>query len=191
MRKTIMVCCIILLLGFAHAIPHYMNYQGKVTTAAGVAPPDGSYSMIFHICNTPAVGGVLWSEPQPSVLVFKGLFDVRLGSIISLDLSFDEQYYLEIEFAGETMTPRIPLSSVGYAYRSAIADSALNAASGGVTQLDEGDGILLTPNPIIETGTIAFDQTWGDTRYSLTTHTHNLTLNGDVSGAGTVGGTIT
>ncbi len=186
--------CVFLILAMTlifAAIPNYLNYQGKVTTAAGVAPADGSYIMTFRICNTPAVGGVQWSETQPSVLVFKGLLDVRLGSVTPIDLPFDEQYYLEIEFAGETMSPRIPLSSVGYAYRSAIADSAVNAGSGGVTEINEGIGMLLIPDPITTTGLVSFDQTWGDGRYSRTSHTHNLTLNGDVTGTGIVGGTIT
>jgi len=191
MRRITTFVSLLLFFSFVFAIPNYLNYQGKVTTASGAAPADGSYIMTFRICNTPAVGGVQWSETQPAVLVFKGLLDVRLGNVTPINLPFDEQYYLEIEFAGETMSPRIPLSSVGYAYRSAIADSAVNAGSGGVTEINEGIGVLLIPDPITTTGLISFDQTWGDARYSLTSHTHNLTLNGDVTGTGVVGGTIT
>jgi len=37
--------------------------------------------------------------------------------------------------------------------------------SGTVTSISQGTGITCSPNPITATGTVAFNQTWGDSRY--------------------------
>ncbi|RKZ27360.1 hypothetical protein DRQ29_03660, partial [bacterium] len=123
MKRDIFIT-IFLLIGLVFAIPQQINYQGKVTDATGVGL-NGAYSITFKIFDVPSGGTELWSENHPSVDVHKGLFDVILGSGgTPINLSFDTQYYLEIQVGAETLTPRIPLSSVGYAYRSEFADSA-------------------------------------------------------------------
>ena len=49
-----------------------------------------------------------------------------LGSITPLGLLFDVPYYLGIQVGTDLeMTPRVPLSSVGYAYRAGMAEQAL------------------------------------------------------------------
>ena len=60
--------------------------------------------------------------------------------------------------------------------------------TGTVTSVAHTTGVVCTPNPITTTGTVGFDQTWGDARYSLGTHTHTLTHTGDATGTGAVGG---
>ncbi len=50
--------------------------------------------------------------------------------------------------------------------------------TGTVTQINEGTGIDLTPNQITTTGTVAFDQAWGDNRYIPKTQA----FSGDVTG---------
>ncbi len=110
------------ILGLVFAIPPVINYQGKVTDTSGVAL-DGTYSMEFRIYNVPTGGTALWSETHSSVEVHKGLFDVLLGESVPLNLPFDEQYYLEIVVNGEVLSPRIPMASVGYAFRAANVDT--------------------------------------------------------------------
>ncbi|MCD6531574.1 hypothetical protein J7K99_03920 [bacterium] len=104
------------------AVPHSINYQGKITNSSGVAL-DGTYDMVFRLYDVSTGGTALWSETHSSVNVHRGLFDVLLGETNPINLPFDGQYYLEIEVEGEVLTPRIPLNSVGYAFRAANADS--------------------------------------------------------------------
>ncbi len=134
----------VLVFSLVFAIPHQINYQGKITDAAGVGL-DGTYSITFRIYDVSSGGTELWSENHPSVNVHKGLFDVILGSGTSIELPFDAQYYLQIEVNGEILTPRIPLKSTAYSYRSEIADSAVNGG-GQVLTLDFGsdDTLRLT-----------------------------------------------
>ena len=98
------------------AIPHLMNFQGKATDKSG-APLNGSYSLTFRIYNSETVGVPKWSETQPNIPISNGIFQVQLGSVMPLNLPFDESYWISIEINmdGE-MLPRTRLASVGYAY---------------------------------------------------------------------------
>ena len=140
---------ILVFLGLSLAVPHSINYQGKITNSSGVAL-DGTYSMTFRIYNVATGGTALWSETHSSVSVHRGLFDVVLGETNPINLPFDEQYYLEIEVAGEVLNPRISLSSVGYVFRSARADtvnwSGIQGVpagfSDGVDDVDDADNVV-------------------------------------------------
>jgi hypothetical protein len=48
-------------------------------------------------------------------------------------------------------------------------DSVGSGGGSGVTSVSQSTGIICTPNPITTTGTVAFDQTYGDGRYVNTT----------------------
>jgi hypothetical protein len=51
---------------------------------------------------------------------------------------------------------------------------AADLNSGGtLTSVSQSTGVVCSPNPITSTGTVAFDQTWGDGRYSQTSHSHS------------------
>lgn len=106
------------------AAPRRINYQGYLTNPGGV-PLTGAYTMNFALCDAASGGNCPWSEDQ-EVLVDEGVFNVALGTVTPLTLAFDIPYFLAIKVAGETMTTRQPLTSVGYAI---IADRALIADS--------------------------------------------------------------
>jgi hypothetical protein len=110
-------------------VPLKINYQGYLTDDAGT-PIDGVVSILFTIYDS---GGTpLWSETRP-VTVTDGVFSVDLGDdpLNPVDLPFNEQYYLGVNVDGDgEMTPRRPLTSVGYAMRAKEADSV---ADGSVT----------------------------------------------------------
>jgi hypothetical protein len=59
---------------------------------------------------------------------------VILGSVTPIDLSFNEEYWLDITVGGEHMPSRLKFTSVGYAYRAQRADTAAYAI--GVPQAD-------------------------------------------------------
>ncbi len=133
----------------AFAIPRQINYQGKLTDSTGVAL-NGPYTMVFRIYDSPSGGTALWSETHDSVFITKGLFDVVLGETTPLDLPFDRQYYLEVEVDGEVLSPRIPMASVGYAFRALWSDSVDwgNIAgvpsdfADGVDDVDDADNVV-------------------------------------------------
>ncbi len=145
------------------AVPRTMNYQGKLTNSEGVAY-NGDFTMTFKLYNSESGGTELWSETHASVSISKGLFDVRLGEINPIELPFDTTYWLEIEVDGEVLSPRIKLSSVGYAYRAAIADSALNAGGTGVSSLNSLTGDLT----LVGEGGITIDTSGSEIFVNLT-----------------------
>jgi hypothetical protein len=125
-------------------IPKLINYQGMLTDNSGT-PLTGSYNLTFKIWTDTTGGSYLWTETQNGVQVTNGLFNVILGKVTTLSLPFDQQYWLEVAVGAETM-PRLRLTSVGYSYRAAIADSATVAVSsptgGGWTK--NGNRVSLT-----------------------------------------------
>jgi hypothetical protein len=111
------------------AVPHLINYQGMVTDAEG-NPLNGMHMLIFKVYDNATGGTLLWCD-SIYTSVDQGLVNCVLGNEGELlDLTFDRPYWLEVSVSYETM-PRMQLTSVGYAYRAAVADSAVVAGSGG------------------------------------------------------------
>ncbi len=98
-------------------VPRTMSYQGVLTQSNGSAVTDGSYPMTFRIYSvtvivTPPpihitlITDTLWTETQ-NVAVSKGVFNVILGIVNSLNLPFNKQYLLGITVGtGSELTPR-------------------------------------------------------------------------------------
>lgn len=114
---------------FAQQIPHLITYKGDIKELAkddGKVDKDekekkdkDAYNLTFRIYNLEIGGAALWEETHLQTPVKKGNFEVILGSIIPLDLKFDEDYWLSIEVDGEgEIIPRERMTSVGYAYMS-------------------------------------------------------------------------
>lgn len=131
MKTLIKICIIILfalftvncpLLTANAAVPHLINYQGRLTDSGGT-PLNGSYNLTFRIYDAETAGNLLWEEPHTSIVIQKGIFNVMLGSVTNLDLPFDKQYFLEIKVGNEVMSPRQRIASAGYAIRAENADS--------------------------------------------------------------------
>jgi len=104
--------------GAAAQVPQKLNYQGFLTnsTSQPLDVPAG-VPMTFALFDVLTSGAALYSESQ-SVAVNKGVFNVVIGSVTPLTLSFDVPYFLEVTVNGETLTPRQPLASSAYALRS-------------------------------------------------------------------------
>ena len=100
------------------AIPHLMNFQGKATDKTGT-PLNGSYNLTFRVYNSGTGGTPKWTETQPNISISNGIFQVQLGSVTSLNLPFDETYWISIEINTDgEMSPRTKLASVPYAYKA-------------------------------------------------------------------------
>jgi len=96
-------------------IPQKINYQGYLTNSAGV-PVTGTQQMVFSIYDVTSGGSALWTETRMATLS-KGVYSVNLGEVTPISLAFDIPYYLGIKVGTDPeMTPRISLTSVGYAF---------------------------------------------------------------------------
>lgn len=107
-------------------VPRLINFQGRLTDATGKFVTDGNYSLTFRIYADSTGGSSKWSETQ-SVAVSKGLLNVILGSNTPIpDSIFNyPNTWLSIQVASDPeMTPRQRLSSLGYSYRGAKADTS-------------------------------------------------------------------
>ena len=117
-------------------IPQVISYQGKITDSGGTSVPDGSYTMRFRIMDGPTGANVLWDSGNRTIATSGGVFSVLLGESPqpSLDLEFDQEYWLLVTFEGVNQTPRQPLASTGYAYMA----SGLVAGTEVVGSVDTG-----------------------------------------------------
>ncbi|MCD6097571.1 hypothetical protein J7K18_01640 [bacterium] len=131
-------------------IPRVINYQAKLTDADGVAL-NGDYDITFSIWDAPTGGIRVWGpETHTDVTVTNGLFDVQLGTIIELDLSFADTYWVETSVEGTTLAPRQMLSTVPYAFRAIYADTTGADNDWQISGSDIYTGI--TPAPIGNVG---------------------------------------
>jgi len=109
------------------AIPQKINYQGYLTDPQGI-PIGDTVSIAFSIYSQASGGMALWTETR-SVTLTDGLFSVDLGNSTPITLPFDTQYYLGVRIGSDSeMTPRQPMTSVGYAFRAKEAYSVKDNA---------------------------------------------------------------
>ncbi len=100
------------------SVPAVMSYQGILKDGSGNYLT-GTYSMVFRIYSASTGGTALWTETQSSVSVSSGKFNVLLGSVTTLGLDFDTDYWLSVQVGADSeMTPRVRLTSAGYAYQA-------------------------------------------------------------------------
>ena len=151
----------------AITIPRLLNYQGLLTDTAGGPVRDSTYSVVFSLYTAASGGTPFWNETQ-NVTTRGGLFSTLLGSVTPIGSVPDAgAVYLGMAVGGGAeLAPRLRIVSSAYAYKADTANYALAAAGGGsVTSVSQATGIVCTPNPITTTGTVGFDQTYGDNRY--------------------------
>lgn len=125
----------------AWAVPHTINYQGKLTGADGNAL-SGEYIMTFRLYWIAESGSSIWDETQ-SVTVTEGIYNVKLGAKNPMEVGLfnnddNVELYLEVEIEGEVLSPRQCLTSTVFAMKAADADT-LDGAS--VNELEESNEI--------------------------------------------------
>lgn len=100
------------------AIPQLIRFQARLEDAQGAAL-DGIFSLTFRLYDTDIGGEPIWEEIQDAY-VEEGILDVKLGSVSTLDLPFDQQYWLGVEVGSDgEMSPRFEFTSVPYSFKSA------------------------------------------------------------------------
>jgi len=115
----------------ASAIPGQISYQGILKDSSGNLVSSSGLSMVFSIYAATTGGAALWTETQSSVTVEAGVYSVSLGSVSSIETTvFDgTTRYLGVAVGADSeMTPRMPLITVPYAFRSSVADSVADGA---------------------------------------------------------------
>src|SRR3989338_4732516 len=121
------------------AIPSVINYQGKLTDPNDNALT-GSYNFVFKIYDVSTGGTALWSETQNNVVVTNGAFNTMLGSVTPITLAFDNQYWFEVAVNGETLTPRVQIGTVGYTFRTKVAEDLSCTGCVSSSELDSSIG---------------------------------------------------
>ena len=96
---------------------------------------NGNYDLTFSIYPSDLpTATALWTETHLGVAVELGLFNVILGTTVTLpqDLFAGQVRWLGITVeSDDEMEPRMRMTSVPWALRAAVADSALNGGGGG------------------------------------------------------------
>lgn len=112
-------------------IPKTISFQGVLTDSLGKPVGDGQWGLTFRLYDDSAVGSQLWNESKV-LETNRGLFSTILGDAVpfSASVQFDRPYWLSIQAGGQPeMSPRIPLTAVGYSIHSGSADTAKYAES--------------------------------------------------------------
>ncbi len=132
--KIISILVLIVHVAKAQTIPPKMTFQGILTNTAGEPVSDGPYNFTFNIFNTSTGGSTLWSETHTAVTVNNGLYTVILGEgdtpSALTDLDFDEEYFLDVTVGGETLSPRVPITSTSYILNKHVIDLSDGILSG-------------------------------------------------------------
>jgi hypothetical protein len=105
----------------AHAVPGTVTVNGRI--AIDDVPLEGATDFTFRLYDQLEGGSELWNEEQ-TIDVADGLVVAALGSAVPFDAAvFDGgAAYLEISVDGDTLSPRLSMGTVPYAFRAAIAD---------------------------------------------------------------------
>ena len=146
---------LILLMGFfivfsTNAQSKKLSIQGYLKDGNGKAVDNGNYAITFKIYDVAASGTALWTEDNPAVNVYGGIYTVQLGSITNIStLAWDKPYFLGVSISGTELSPRTELTYAPYAF--AVNKATYVQCSGAV----------------------------GDVKYSILNPTQFATVNGD------------
>jgi len=140
----IAVGLVVLGVGVFASVPHLINYQGVLTDSGG-SPITDTHDLTFTIYPDSAGSApVYWTETHVGVLFNDGLFHVILGGTTpipdSLFASSPRWIGIAVDATAE-LKPRQQITSVPWAFRAAVADSALSGGGAGNRHsLDAADG---------------------------------------------------
>ncbi|MBI5732406.1 hypothetical protein HY967_00395 [Candidatus Jorgensenbacteria bacterium] len=145
------------------ATPTIISYQGRLQDSSGnvLGGSGTNYNFRFSIWNTSTVaaGTQIWPSSTPATItltVRQGLFEARLGdseqgfSLLDFNFNTSSKVYLQVEVynttstAFETLSPRQPIVSSGFAVNADTVDGAhAGTSANNVLLLDPSGGINL------------------------------------------------
>lgn len=147
MKTVLTFILVVMLISVASAdVPTMINYQGKLTDNAG-DPIDTTVDILFTICVDSAGVLCIWGETQPGVEIVDGLFNVKLGSVVSIDpdVFIDDDRWMHIKIGGsggEDIEPPTEFLTSPYAFNSTYADTSFNIANDSVTSQSIANGTI-------------------------------------------------
>lgn len=185
-------------------VPTKMNFQGRLTNAAGNIMPNGTYNMKLRLFTASTGGSATWTEDRlvsatQGVTVTNGLFSIKLGDISSLAASHfaSGDLYLEVELPTPAtatsaspvwtegpMTPRNQMATSAYAYNAETLDGVDSTDLGQLSTSNTWTGL----NTIRKaTNGLSFDiqNTSSVSLLSANTSTMGVTINGSLDQTGT------
>ncbi len=123
-------------------VPQLINYQGMLTDEGG-NPVNGIRDMVFELYTSPTGGTPFWSEVQYSVPVTNGIFNVMLGRNIPITNMPDGPYvFLQVTVGSTTITPRIQIGTVPYAFCASKAGNADNLGNRAASEYIYVDSVV-------------------------------------------------
>lgn len=142
------------------SVPNLINFQGRLTDASGNPVADGSHAVNFTLWTLPTGGATVWTE-NTSQTTSSGLFTHNLGSVTGLFTTLFEDYdslYLQVQADGQTILPRIRLTSTPYTRVSQTLETGLGPTvtiksynvpgfGGNIHMFDEGGNQTLRFEP--------------------------------------------
>ncbi len=97
-------------------VPDEITYQGRLLLSG--APVTTATSIVFRLYQTLGGGSAVWTETHGSVTPdSEGIYTVILGSTLAIPDGYDA-LWLELEVAGNTLTPRKKLTSAPFVLRA-------------------------------------------------------------------------
>jgi hypothetical protein len=106
----------------AISVPTLVNYQGKLTDAAG-SPVNGLRDLKFELFPTLTGGTAVWTETQTGVVIANGIFNVIMGRVTPIaNLPDGPDCYLQVTVGTTVTAPRVRLVSAPYSLKAADAD---------------------------------------------------------------------
>ncbi|MBI4094483.1 MAG: hypothetical protein HY436_01605 [Candidatus Liptonbacteria bacterium] len=178
------------------AVPRIVNYQGRLEDKSGNlhggAGTDFDFKFSVWNASSASAGVRLWPAAAPASTthrVTNGVFDARIGDAAqgfgTLDLDFNTStvLYLQIEVyntstaAFETLDPRQPIVSAGFAINADTVDGAdAGTSANNVLKLDPSGGINLQSGSSTFGGPVTFSSTTSLQGFTFTnaTGTGNL-----------------
>ena len=126
-------------------VPDEITYQGRLLYNG--TPVTSATNIVFALYQTSGGGSAVWTEIHSSVTPDSdGIYTVVLGSTVAIPDDYDA-LWLELEVAGNTLTPRKKLTSAPYALNVGTLPSL--SVTGTVTaNAFAGSGAGLTDVPV-------------------------------------------
>jgi hypothetical protein len=122
------------------AVPSVLTFTGTLSEGDEAAV-DGEYAFEFRVFDAPEGGTQMWVEPL-ELTTRDGVFNAVLGAgAVPLgEAAFESgMAWLEIEAAGDVLSPRLQVTSVPYALLAGAADRAASLECTGCIGADEVD----------------------------------------------------
>ncbi len=137
--KKLILLLILLPVALLAQIPQTMNYQGRLEDNSGNPVTDGNYSIVFTIFDAATNGTSLWTETR-TVTTEDGFFNLTLGENTAIDISTNQQIWLNVNIGGTDLTPRTKLSGSLSSLSTKSVENTATAGNTVVTSINTSTG---------------------------------------------------